>query len=179
MATVDVLAGRISLDTTGFASGLQAAAAAAQRFAAQINQALQGIGGPKAIAFEGVANGLTKATEAARKLTESLDKPLLGAKSKVEAVAAAAERVGKIAEGGSGLSMWAAQIIEHSKTAEGALARVGVSADTLVERLRKAGEGLEWLKTAGDSAKPLYEAFQNIGPVADRLKTVMKSAETS
>ena len=66
MATVDVLAGRISFDTTGFASDLQAAAAAAQRFAAQINQALQGIGGPKAIAFEGVAKGLNEAAEAAR-----------------------------------------------------------------------------------------------------------------
>ena len=176
MATVDVLSARLTLDVTGFANSLQSAASAAQRFAAQINQALRGISGPKAIKFDGVAKGLREASLGARELAESLDRPLMGAKNKLEAVAKTVERVGKVAEGGVGLSKWAAQIVEHSTRAERTLANVGVSADKVAERLRKMGESLEWLKTAGDSATPLLEAFQNLGPVADRLKKGMQAA---
>lgn len=183
MATVDVLAGRLTIDTTAFTGGLQAAASAAQRFAAQINQAMNGIGAPKPIEFDAVAKGLNGAAKAARKLTESLDKPLLGAKSKIEAVAKETERIGNIAKGGSGLAKWAAQIIEHSQAAEGALARVGASTDQLAERLRKAGEGLEWLKTAGDAAKPLYwdtlvAALETVGDVLQEVATAIVDAAT-
>jgi hypothetical protein len=107
MATFDVLAGRLTIDNTGFLNGLRAAGAAAQQFVANLDRTLrtaqQGIDGvTRSInSLKTAANGRTllnglglsasKAEKAAHALSEALDET----KRRLQGVKTAATDLGK------------------------------------------------------------------------------------
>lgn len=107
MATFDVLAGRLTIDNTGFLNGLRAAGAAAQQFVANLNRTLrtaqQSIDGitrsinslkttaSSSSLFNGLGLSASKAEKAAHGLSEALDET----KRRLQGVKTAVSDLGK------------------------------------------------------------------------------------